>query len=408
MYKLIFIHNKHLLGKPLRLIKKLIQFIMIAAFLMGISLPSIAMIMTSDQKISDQENRELAQMPQLQWNRPFTQMVSEIQAYLNDQFGYRETLIYTYGYWKAIYLKKSPSERVIIGQDGWLFLAEPDQIRDYQGLYTYNKEQEGYWRYIFQRRQDWLAERDIIYVLVLAPDKKTIYPEYFPTQYPVIYPKHTRLDQFLETIQHQTNIHVVDLRVPLLDYKTNSGDPTLLYHKTDTHWNLLGGYLAYAYLIQELQTYYPDLPLLAQTELTYEFVHENAGQGLTKMMGFEDAYTEDYPHYTVPEATQCAEAIPYIGVLYTQVGVQTYCAENDVNIVFFHDSFFRRIRPFISESFANTLYFYHIRFEPWLWEQEMTTIIETYHPTIVVEEMVERTIPKPPGWRAVIVPSRAN
>lgn len=383
-------------------VQKVIQLSTTMLFLIAITLPSFAMLTTDDKKISEQENRELVQSPELAWGHRFTEMVSNTETYLNDQFGYREELVYWHSYFKSIYLKESPSERVIIGQDGWLFLAEPDQIRDHQGLYTYTEDQQGYWRYIFQRRQDWLAERGIIYVLVIAPDKKSIYPEYYPAQYPIIHPNHTRLDQFLETIQNRTNIHMVDLRIPLVDYKANSGDSTLLYHKTDTHWNLFGGYLAYAYLIHELQTYYPDLPFLAQSDLTYSIVHENEGHGLSKMMGLADAYTENYAHNEIPPDLQCAEDVLYTGILYPDIGVQTYCAENNVNIVFFHDSFFRRLRPFLSESFGNTIYFNHIRFEPWWWEQDMESIIEEYHPTIVIEEMVERTIPKPPGWETVI------
>lgn len=188
-------------------------------------------------------------------------------------------------------------------------------------------------------------------------------------------------------------MHIIDLRVPLLDYKANSGDSLLLYHKTDTHWNLLGGHLAYTYLIDELKTYYPELTALETEKLAYEIIHENGGQGLSNMMGLEDAYQETYPHYTIP--LSCAEEIEYTGSLLPKVGLETHFATNEINAVFFHDSFFRRIRPFFSESFGTTIYFNHTRFIPWIDESDMDTFLGYAHSQIIIEEMVERTIPVP-------------
>lgn len=114
------------------------------------------------------------------------------------------------------------------------------------------------------------------------------------------------------------------------------------------------------------------------------------------MTNLKNEFMEKSPYYNIDPNYQCAQEVIYTGLLYTESGVETYCQENDVNVVFFHASFFHQLQPFLSESFGTTNFFYPIRFAPWWWEAEMEALIESNQPTIIIEEMVERTIPRLP------------
>ncbi len=381
----------------MNLTKKIIQGLTVVVFLGMIALPALKMLTTPDQKISEFEKRNLAQVPRYNGHGLSRNFVEQVETYLNDQFGYREDLIYGRAYLDAFYLHKAPSDKVLIGQDGWLYYTYPYQVADRQGLVNYSDADKGFWRYVFQRRQDWLAERGVTYVLVIAPDKKTIYPEYYPSQYPVIYPDNTMLDQFLETLQNTSTVNMLDLREPLLNYKNYSGDTRLLYHKTDTHWTPLGSYIAYQYIIDNLRQYEPDIPRLEGGHLIYDPTSEWIfDEDLAIMTNLREEFTQPFPALTVAPSYQCATEVPYTGILWPDKATQTYCPDNDVNIIVFHDSFFKVARPYLRESFGTVTFFYRLRFEPWFWEAEMEALIAETGTTIVVEEIVERSLPRLP------------
>ena len=64
--------------------------------------------------------------------------------------------------------------------------------------------------------RDWLARRGIAYLLVVSPNKSTVYPEFMPP----LYPRHrtTRMDQLAEHLgRHVGGFPLLDLR-PVLAY----------------------------------------------------------------------------------------------------------------------------------------------------------------------------------------------
>src|SRR5512137_1943070 len=68
-----------------------------------------------------------------------------------------------------------------------------DELRYFLGCNLMSEETMAHWLLMLTERQHWLERRGIAYLLVIAPNKSTIYPEYMPAIYPR--GRRTRLDQ---------------------------------------------------------------------------------------------------------------------------------------------------------------------------------------------------------------------
>ena len=215
------------------------------------------LLATPDQKNSEAEQRTLTQLPENTnpLNQQFSEFTANFEAYANDQFGYSDRLIYWNSTLKVVYMHKSPTDKVVIGKDKWLFFTVPNQIEDHQEL---SEDHLAAWYSLLDYRSVWFAERNIKYVMVIPSDKKSIYPEYYPAQYPIIHGNNTQLDQFLAYMADYPEISIIDLREPLSAYKVENPDGELLYYSTDTHWAEWGAFVAYQWLFQELESYLPD------------------------------------------------------------------------------------------------------------------------------------------------------
>jgi hypothetical protein len=121
---------------------------------------------------------------------------------------------------------------VIEGQEGWLYF----------GLDTSNLCQPT------QTLQDTMARLERLaraveasgrtFVMTVAPDKSTIYPDALPETFLGRGCAQERRDAFWESIRSAPPTGYVDLRGPLEEQQRSSGTP--VYRPTDTHWTSWG------------------------------------------------------------------------------------------------------------------------------------------------------------------------
>ena len=89
---------------------------------------------------------------------------------------------------------------------------------------------------------------------MVAPNKQSLYPEYHPRFYKKTMGK-SRFDHLLAARLQESKGEIIDVRANL-----NQGKPEArLYHKTDTHWNYQGAYLAYRELMARVSDRFPDV-----------------------------------------------------------------------------------------------------------------------------------------------------
>ena len=144
--------------------------------------------------------------------------------------------------------------KVIVGQNGWLIYTGEGDIQDYQKVERFSKKELAR----FQKNLDALsanyAKRGITLLVVVVPNKNTIYAERVPSRIKVIGTE-SRLEQVVSYLQAHGKTHILDLRPALTAAKGEHE----IYYATDTHWNGYGAYLGYSAILNELHKTFPNL-----------------------------------------------------------------------------------------------------------------------------------------------------
>lgn len=234
-----------------------VSLLFVASFLVGISLPGLAMLVPREARVDTGEKRALAGFPRLS-ETSLTEFPREVDAYIRDHFGFRDLLIRWNNRFKVQVLRTSPVRKAIVGRDGWLFYAaygDGADIRDHLGRLPLTPAEIEARRNSIEERAAFFAEHGITYLFVVVPNKQTIHPERTGLQRarrPV-----TRLDQVAWN-WGAPPIPFLDLRETLL-----SGPPGReLYYKTDSHWNLHGGFLGFQAILRRLAAMRADIPIV--------------------------------------------------------------------------------------------------------------------------------------------------
>ena len=92
-----------------------------------------------------------------------------------------------------------------LGQSGWLYLAGDAAVSSYRVTRPFTTGQLEDYRRILEARRDWLAERGIRYLLVIPPNKDTIYPEFMPPAYTKVNSR-SRLDQLVDHMRSRSTV----------------------------------------------------------------------------------------------------------------------------------------------------------------------------------------------------------
>ncbi len=257
---------------------------------------------------------------------------------------------------------------VLIGRDDWLFYTDADMIDHYRGVRRFTPEDLLAWQTLLERRRDWLARRGIQYFFIVAPDKQSIYPDQLPAWLTKVRPD-TKLDQFIAHMRAHSTVEVLDLRPALRDARRIA--PT--YFKTDTHWNLFGGFVACQEIARNLSGQQPGLEPLSLDSFELENKLTRGGD-LANLLGLDIAeITEDNTILLTPKTD-----LPPLEISESF----TKNPQASGNAIVFHDSFGNAMKPFLGYAFGQVNY---------LGQHELDAgFIEREKPTIVISEIVER------------------
>jgi hypothetical protein len=104
--------------------QKVKDIVLIILFLAGITLPLGDTILGLDPTILN-ENRVLASLPEFSIDMSLLSTYpKDFEAFYNDHFGFRRTLIWGRSLVMVKLLGVSPNSDVIVCKDGWLFYAD--------------------------------------------------------------------------------------------------------------------------------------------------------------------------------------------------------------------------------------------------------------------------------------------
>lgn len=369
---------------------------LILLFLALLGVPTARNFAGSPAAAAPDENRTLAPRPE--WPRQWAgleQYPLQFEAFYNDHFGYRRKLIDWLNNMRVRWLQSSSSPRVCLGKEGWLYYEYEPLGNDYTTHRPFTVEELERWRRILESRRDWLKERGIPYIFLIAPDKQSIYPEMLPRVLRRRARHSSKLDQLCNYLKENSDVEVLDLREPLRLAKTQRR----VFFISDSHWNDHGAYVAYCVLICELAKHWPALQPAPRTEFMETTVRLPGGD-LAKMLGLRHLYVEDHD-LLVPRSPRLSTRIE-TGARAAHLPPQMQPSllvrpgPELPRAVLFHDSFAKCFTPFLAEHFQRLCYRW---LEPYEFDAEL---IEQERPDVVIQQIVERKLrlPFPADCRA--------
>jgi hypothetical protein len=140
----------------------------------------------------------------------------------------------------------------LIGKYGWVDYTGDGNIDDFQNLKPFSLREELVSR--LERLNQYLESQGITLLIVVAPNKATIYPDKLPDQIKSL-PTESRLDQLINYFENK-NLSIVDSK-PSLRSARKKRD--VYFPQNNTHWNSFGAFVVYTTIIDVLKNTYPEL-----------------------------------------------------------------------------------------------------------------------------------------------------
>jgi hypothetical protein len=357
--------------------------------LLGIMLllPAMDSLLSFDTTPLPVEKRKYAEKPEFAWQWDVLRKYSkQFEAYFNDHFGCRNALIRMKSSLTVRYLGAVSSPQVMKGKKGWLFYAGDEVLENccYANA-PFTTRQLVQWQMSLEEKQEWFTKKGIRFILVIVPNKHTIYAEYLPSWISKVGEK-SRLDQFVEHMEANSEVEIVDLRKVLFPAKQRCR----LYHRTDTHWNDYGAFIAYQEIMSRLSRWFPGAKPIPESEFILK-KEIGLGGDLAMMLGQEHSIEEE--RWTMkPKFERRGRKVPPSKTLLTlrpwKEDKRPVVFENpfgQINrAVFLGDSMMFSLAPFVLQHFGRLV----IAFE----EIIDTELIALENPDVVVLEMGERLL----------------
>ena len=358
--------------------RRFLNAVLVAGFLVIISLPLAANLAGQDGGDPEGENRELAPFPTL--DRTWTSTSAfgmGLDTWFQDHFGYRMTLVRWYSESRYFWLNMSPSPLVSRGKNGWLFYADDGGMDDFTNDKPLPEGEIENWRLTVLRARDWCRAHGISYVFTILPDKHVVYPENFDDKVRQVSPV-SRMDQIF-TATRDTGV-VLDVREALSSGKAQER----LFHVTDTHWNERGAYLAYQQIIEAVRRQAPAVPPARDRAMFHVQSRLLSGRDLAAFIGLKRVLHE--------EDLQLLPSGPRGYVVVEPPGRWATGGEGRIvteipgshlpRAVIFRDSFTSALAPFLSEHFSRVVYLWQNNFD--------AEEVHKEHADVVIQEIVGR------------------
>jgi hypothetical protein len=268
-------------------------------------------------------------------------------------------------------LMQMSNAQAVIGKNDWLFLCNDSNrvVEQNQGTLLLSSEDVTRWIHVLEARITTLRAMGMHYYFLVAPNKECLYPEYLPDNYKL------SDNRIIRQLINAGKFAGLELHYPLDILKAYKNE-YLLYPTGNTHWNGSGAFIAYRYMMNELNQDF-NIPILDWSDIYFE----------------DEDITQDLGNKLIPPRSAIftwgkvknpqAQVIYDNGVLNSGKTQITHNKNRSLPTgVIFHDSFMEMMLPFLMESFG-MLYLFHTPCVDY-------TIIEKIKPDIVISEMVER------------------
>ena len=326
--------------------------------------------------------------------------------WLDRNFGLRKVLVRWQQLLDVRILKASmPNDSVLAGEGDWLYLAQENPqlnvITDYRAVNHLTPAQLETWAAVFTARRDWLQARGMNYMVVIAPNKASIYPESIPPRFNRASDVN-KLDQLVGALG-AAGVDILDLRPALLEAKSRGP----AYYRTDSHWTPFGAFFAYQDITRRLQRYFPDM---RPAPLESYAMGRKPGLlgGLSYMIAMGDLYQEDVILMEPKCSRNAFETSGQEARLnhFQPLSVYENPDKSLPRALVIRDSFVHEIIPFMAEHFSRMYFVWPFPTDAVRVRDFDVESILREKPDIVIDEFVERYFTQPPPPSALSSLSR--
>lgn len=361
--------------------KKWMNFIFGLAFLALLLAPLLTINLKQDQ-ISEIDNEYL---PEMDWTLNGG-LPKKIETYVDARIGFREEALDLYQKLNDQCFGLMEHPIYMYGKDGYVFFKQDAYLRDYQHL---NLDEE--WAQEFVASLGAFSnaahERGMDFIYLFLPDKKTIYPEYFPDSIRVK-GEVSRTDQVLAALEH-TDIDWIWAKEAMLKGKETMQVCNVKYDAG--HWNDNGAFLVYQRLYEEIRKYFPEVPALSLEDYTIE-MHR-----MTSLPTSKFAIWEEVPIYQLKEETTAvADYIWAEEHLFFPAENSYYnryvnpAKQDQPKLLVFHDSYMLGDERFFYENFSEVTFIHRSNLVN---EAVYERYLDLVQPDLVIYENPERVLP---------------
>ena len=358
-----------------------IDIVFVVCFFVFLFIP---MLDISEDVFSKKENRMLAKYEHLIVDGKLNNHYGKnFENWFNDRFYQRSFFIKTHDNVKAkinqaLGGKFQGNDRVLVGDDNWLFWAQDNALRNFQNITEYSPDELKAMADYLVSINEWCKKNGKHFYYFIAPDKHRVYGEHILRLRKVVPDSQSRTQKLITYLRENTDINVIYPYDRLRDEKQN-GD--LLYYKNDTHWNMLGSYYGYQELMAQILKDYPQITPVQISSYTNETWPEGDMVKMHEALKPDKETMYKKPvfeqNYTCPENTSEKEFT-----------CQNKAPKTKLSIAFFRDSFTQGLLPYITTTFNTSAYF---------WHYNITASNLSYlkdNADIIVIEQVERFVPQ--------------
>jgi alginate O-acetyltransferase complex protein AlgJ len=288
---------------------------------------------------------------------------------------------------------------VTVGKDSWLYLGDAHEqslTRQRNGFAETNLAVAQTIVSTALARDRWLKSNAVSeFIVLLAPDKSTIYSDHMPNWAKPV------PNTFTDSVVQQSNGIYLDTRSDLKAARQKYSEP--LYYKTDTHWNNLGGWVAYRSLAQRLARSHPELQWFTESHIKKSISPRPPGdlasflRDTTNFTDFQveieidKISTQVGEHYfnEIPTSIESKNLAAFSAEkIKPLILVTSKYALNSKRVLWLHDSFGFAMEPFVRRSFTEVLQGPYASMD----EARLEKIVSQFKPDYVVISVVERRI----------------
>ena len=171
-----------------------------------------------------------------------------LYKYIEEHIGFRNTLIRLNNQLSFSIFNISLSPDVVVGRNKYLY--EPGYINEYLGS---NFKGKAFWNKqskIIKSVQNALKLKGVDLLIVVAPGKATVFPEYIPERYS-LRQKHPTNTNIFSQYFAQNDINYINFDPCFLSMKDSARYP--LYPQCGTHWSHYGALIAMDSIIRYIE-----------------------------------------------------------------------------------------------------------------------------------------------------------